>query len=161
MSRCLSGEYEHKLDAKGRLIMPLNLRSELGESFMVTKGIDCCLYVYGMTEWEEFVEKLNKLPMTNRTARAFKRGFLAGAVKCEPDAQGRILLSPKQREYAHIDKDVYVIGNGENVLFGGANAGHMGNCRNVETVLDEGSQLHRAFGTAAACTVGYADKIRL
>ena len=106
MSRCLSGEYEHKLDAKGRLIMPLKLRSELGESFMVTKGIDCCLYVYGMTEWEEFVEKLNKLPMTNRTARAFKRGFLAGAVKCEPDAQGRILLSPKQREYAHIDKDV-------------------------------------------------------
>ena len=76
MSRCLSGEYEHKLDAKGRLIMPLKLRSELGESFMVTKGIDCCLYVYGMTEWEEFVEKLNKLPMTNRTARAFKRGFL-------------------------------------------------------------------------------------
>ena len=57
MSRCLSGEYEHKLDAKGRLIMPLKLRSELGESFMVTKGIDCCLYVYGMTEWEEFVEK--------------------------------------------------------------------------------------------------------
>lgn len=113
MSRCLSGEYEHKLDAKGRLIMPLKLRSELGESFMVTKGIDCCLYVYGMTEWEEFVEKLNKLPMTNRTARAFKRGFLAGAVKCEPDAQGRILLSPKQREYAHIDKNVYVIGNGE------------------------------------------------
>ena len=56
MSRCLSGEYEHKLDAKGRLIMPLKLRSELGESFMVTKGIDCCLYVYGMTEWEEFVE---------------------------------------------------------------------------------------------------------
>ena len=93
-----TGEYEHKLDAKGRLIMPLKLRSELGESFMVTKGIDCCLYVYGMTEWEEFVEKLNKLPMTNRTARAFKRGFLAGAVKCEPDAQGRILLSPKQRE---------------------------------------------------------------
>ena len=113
MSRCLSGEYEHKLDAKGRLIMPLKIRSELGESFMVTKGIDCCLYVYGMTEWEEFVEKLNKLPMTNRTARAFKRGFLAGAVKCEPDAQGRILLTPKQREYAHIDKEVYVIGNGE------------------------------------------------
>ena len=73
MSRCLSGEYEHKLDAKGRLIMPLKLRSELGESFMVTKGIDCCLYVYGMTEWEEFVEKLNKLPMTNRTARALDR----------------------------------------------------------------------------------------
>ena len=113
MSRCLSGEYAHKLDAKGSMIMPLKVRSELGESFMVTKGIDCCLYVYGMTEWEEFVEKLNKLPMTNRTARAFKRGFLAGAVKCEPDAQGRILLSPKQREYAHIDKDVYVIGNGE------------------------------------------------
>ena len=56
---------------------------------------------------------------------------------------------------------LHVIGNGENVLFGGANAGHMGNCRDVKTVLDEGSQLHRAFGTAAACTVGYADKIRL
>lgn len=113
MSKCLSGEYEHKLDAKGRVIIPQKLREELGLSFMVTKGIDNCLYIYGMSEWEEFVEKLNKLPMTNRTARAFKRGFLAGAVKCEPDSQGRILLSQKQREYAGIDKQVYVIGNGE------------------------------------------------
>lgn len=113
MSRCLSGEYAHRLDAKGRVIIPQKLREELGAFFMVTKGIDRCLYIYGMTEWEEFVEKLNKLPMTNRTARAFKRGFLAGAVKCEPDAQGRILLSQKQREYAGIDKDVYIIGNGE------------------------------------------------
>ena len=94
MSRCLSGEYEHKLDAKGRLIMPLKLRAELGESFMVTKGIDKCLYVYSNEEWESFVEKLNKLPITNRTARTFKRRFLSGAVKCEPDGQGRILLSP-------------------------------------------------------------------
>lgn len=93
MSRCLSGEYEHKLDAKGRLIMPLKLRAELGESFMVTKGIDKCLYVYSNEEWESFVEKLNKLPITNRTARTFKRRFLSGAVKCEPDGQGRILLS--------------------------------------------------------------------
>lgn len=113
MSTCLSGQYEHKLDAKGRLIMPLKLREELGESFMVTTGIDHCLYVYGMEEWQVFVEKLNQLPMINRTARAFKRGFLAGAIKCEPDSQGRILLTQKQREYARIDKDVYVIGNGE------------------------------------------------
>lgn len=113
MSKCLSGEYEHKLDAKGRVIIPQKLREELGLSFMVTKGIDNCLYIYGMDEWKEFVDKLNKLPMTNQTARAFKRGFLAGAVKCEPDAQGRILLSQKQREYARIDKEVYIIGNGE------------------------------------------------
>lgn len=93
--------------------MPLKLREELGESFMVTTGIDHCLYVYGMEEWQVFVEKLNQLPMINRTARAFKRGFLAGAIKCEPDSQGRILLTQKQREYARIDKDVYVIGNGE------------------------------------------------
>ena len=66
MSRCLSGEYEHKLDAKGRLIMPLKLRSELGESFMVTKGIDCCLYVYGMTEWEASYDQQNGQSLQER-----------------------------------------------------------------------------------------------
>ena len=94
MSRCLSGEYEHKLDAKGRLIMPLKLRAELGESFMVTKGIDKCLYVYSMDEWEQFVEKLNKLPMTNRTARTFKRRFLSGANRMDREES----FSPLNRE---------------------------------------------------------------
>ena len=125
MSRCLSGEYEHKLDAKGRLIMPLKLRAELGESFMVTKGNE---------EWESFVEKLNKLPMTNRDARTFKRRFLSGAVKCEPDGQGRILISPKQREYAEIDKDVIVIGNGEK-----AEIWSKANWEGEENVTDEES----------------------
>ena len=66
-----------------------------------------------------------------------------------------------KRQYMGKTRLLHIISNGENVLFGGADTGHMGNCRNVETVLDEGSQLHRAFGTAAACAVGYADKIRL
>lgn len=113
MSACLTGEYEHKLDSKGRMIIPSKLREELGSSFMLTKGLDNCLYIYPNDEWKLFAEKLNQLPMINKDSRHFKRFFNAGAIKCEVDTQGRILLPPNLREYAKIEKDVVVIGNGE------------------------------------------------
>ena len=75
MSKCLTGEYEHRLDTKGRLIMPSKLREELGCTFMITKGLDNCLYVYPNDEWQQFADKLNQLPMTNKSARQFKRFF--------------------------------------------------------------------------------------
>ena len=113
MSKCLTGEYEHRLDTKGRLIMPSKLREELGCTFMITKGLDNCLYVYPNDEWQQFADKLNRLPMTNKSARQFKRFFNSGAVKCETDAQGRVIIPQTLRTFANIEKDVVIIGNGE------------------------------------------------
>ena len=113
MSKCLTGEYEHRLDTKGRLIMPSKLREELGCTFMITKGLDNCLYVYPNDEWQQFADKLNQLPMTNKCARQFKRFFNSGAVKCETDAQGRVIIPQTLRTVANIEKDVVIIGNGE------------------------------------------------
>ena len=113
MSKCLTGEYEHRLDTKGRLIMPSKLREELGCTFMITKGLDNCLYVYPNDEWQQFADKLNQLPMKNKSARQLKRFFNSGAVKCETDAQGRVIIPQTLRTFANIEKDVVIIGNGE------------------------------------------------
>ena len=110
-----SGEYQHTLDAKGRVIMPSKLREGLGESFFVTKGLDKNLLVFSREEWDVFNNKLNTLPMANKNARGFSRLFLSGAVECEANAQGRVLLPATLRAYAGIDKDVTIIGNGNKV----------------------------------------------
>ena len=86
------GEYNHTIDAKGRLIVPAKFREILGDNFIVTKGLDGCLFVYPNDEWTRFEEKLKSLPLTNKNARQFTRFFLAGAAACEVDKQGRILL---------------------------------------------------------------------
>lgn len=104
------GEYEHSLDAKGRLIIPAKLRSGLGERFIATKGLDNCLFVFPMKEWEKFTAKLEELPFTRADVRAFARQFFAGATECEPDPQSRILLPQNLRDHARIDKDVIIIG---------------------------------------------------
>ena len=82
------GEYNHTIDAKGRLIIPAKFREPLGEEFVLTRGLDGCLYIYPMDEWEAFEEKLRALPLTNKDARAFSRFFVAGATTCELDKQG-------------------------------------------------------------------------
>ena len=86
------GEYNHTVDAKGRLIIPSKFREALGDTFVVTKGLDGCLFVYDNAEWNVFEEKLKQLPLTNKSARQFVRFFLAGAAEVEVDKQGRILL---------------------------------------------------------------------
>lgn len=106
----LIGEYEHSVDQKGRLIMPSKLREKLGEKFVVTKGLDGCLFVYSLTEWEIFEGKLKALPISNKNARDFTRFFLAGATECEIDKQGRFLIANNLREFAGLDKDVVIIG---------------------------------------------------
>ncbi len=106
----LVGEFPHSLDTKGRLIIPQKLRSSLGETFVVTKGIDSCLFVYPLEEWKIFEDKLRKLPLVNPDARKFVRFFLAGAIECEADAQGRVLLPAKLKEYAHLKKDLISVG---------------------------------------------------
>ncbi len=109
------GEYNHTLDAKGRLIVPSKFREQLGEEFVVTKGLDGCLFVYENTEWKALEEKLHALPITNANARKFARFFLAGATVCEVDKQGRILLPAVLRKHAGIDKDAVLVGVGSRI----------------------------------------------
>lgn len=104
------GEYEHSVDAKGRLIMPAKLRDEIGEKFVVTKGLDGCLFAYSQTEWLAFEEKLRTLPLTSKNARDFTRFFLSGAIECEIDKQGRFLITSNLRDFAGLEKDVVIIG---------------------------------------------------
>ena len=104
------GEYNHTIDAKGRLIVPAKFREILGDNFIVTKGLDGCLFVYPNDEWTRFEEKLKSLRLTNKNARQFTRFFLAGAAACEVDKQGRILLPQVLREFASLEKDVVLVG---------------------------------------------------
>ena len=104
------GEYNHTIDAKGRLISPSKFREALGEEFVVTKGLDGCLFVYDNKEWSAFEEKLKSLPLTNKDARQFVRFFLAGATLAEVDKQGRILIPGVLREFAALEKEVVLIG---------------------------------------------------
>ncbi|MGN1298833.1 MAG: division/cell wall cluster transcriptional repressor MraZ [Candidatus Scatovivens sp.] len=106
----LIGEYEHSLDAKGRLIMPAKLREDIGEKFIITKGLDGCLFAFSITEWKNFEEKLRSLPISNKDARKFSRFFFAGAIECEIDKQGRFLISSNLREFAELEKDVIIVG---------------------------------------------------
>ena len=108
----LIGEYEHSLDAKGRLIMPSKLREDIGEKFIITKGLDGCLFVFSQEEWLKFEEKLKTLPLSNKNARDFVRFFLSGATECEIDKQGRFLITSILRDYANMEKDVVIIGVG-------------------------------------------------
>ena len=105
------GEYNHTIDAKGRLIIPAKFRELLGEEFVLTKGLDGCLSVYPMDEWKAFEEKLRALPLTSKEARTFARFFVAGAIMCELDKQGRILLPQVLRDFAGLEKDVVLAGN--------------------------------------------------
>lgn len=109
------GEYNHTIDAKGRVIVPSKFRETLGDEFVVTKGLDGCLFVYDNNEWAVFEEKLKSLPIANKDARAFARFFLAGAAGVEVDKQGRILLPATLREFAALQKDVVLIGVGSRI----------------------------------------------
>ena len=104
------GEYNHTVDTKGRLIVPSKFREQLGDEFVVTKGLDGCLFVYSKSEWENIEEKFRNVPLTTKDARKFARFFFAGAASCEVDKQGRILLPVVLRVYAGIEKDVVSVG---------------------------------------------------
>ncbi|MBE5908771.1 MAG: division/cell wall cluster transcriptional repressor MraZ [Lachnospiraceae bacterium] len=104
------GEYSHSIDAKGRLIMPAKYREQLGNEFVVTKGLDGCLFVYPQEEWQSIETKFREVPLTTKDARKFSRFFFAGAAACEIDKQGRILLPSVLREFAGLEKDVVLVG---------------------------------------------------
>ena len=107
------GEYEHTIDAKGRVIIPARLREALGEQFMITKGLDGCLFVYPMEQWNAFEEKLQALPLNQPSARAFARFFFSGAMEGELDKQGRVNLASPLISYANLQKDCVIIGTGD------------------------------------------------
>lgn len=110
----LKGEYSHNIDAKGRIIIPAKMRDDLGEHFVITKGMENCLYVYPEAEWNAFEEKLNALPTTtDKKARAFAYFFQGSAIDGDLDKQGRTLISSVLRDYAKIDKEVVFIGMGK------------------------------------------------
>ncbi len=100
----------HSIDTKGRIIMPAKLKEDIGENFVITKGLDGCLFVYSKAEWKNFEDKLRTFPLTNKDARALVRFFLAGVMECEIDKQGRFLISSNLREFASLEKDVVIIG---------------------------------------------------
>lgn len=104
------GEYSHSLDNKNRMIIPAKLREELGGKFIITKGLDGCLYAYPIEEWKVLEEKLKSLPLTNKDARAFVRFFFSGASEIEIDKQGRGLIPQNLLEYAGISKEIISIG---------------------------------------------------
>ena len=108
-------EYTHSIDTKGRVIVPAKFRESLGNEFVITQGLDGCLFVFPNEEWNAFEEKLKSLPMSNKDARKFVRFFLAGAATVELDKQGRILIPTVLREFAGLEKDVVVVGVGSRV----------------------------------------------
>ncbi len=104
------GEYEHTLDAKGRIIIPSKFREKLGDEFVMTKGLDNCLFVYPKSEWNVLEEKLKTLPLTNKDARAFIRFFFAGASEGSLDKQGRVTIPANLRKHSRLDKEAVIIG---------------------------------------------------
>ncbi|MFN2746115.1 MULTISPECIES: division/cell wall cluster transcriptional repressor MraZ [Bacillus] len=104
------GEYQHTIDSKGRMIVPAKFREGLGEQFVLTRGLDQCLFGYPMSEWKLIEEKLKALPLTKKDARAFTRFFFSGATECELDKQGRINIASPLLSYAKLEKECVVIG---------------------------------------------------
>ncbi len=107
------GEYHHSIDDKGRLIIPAKFRAELGDKFIITRGIENCLFAYPVERWETIVHKLESLPFTKKDARNFTRFFLSGATVAEFDKQGRINITSPLINYASIEKDCVIIGTGD------------------------------------------------
>lgn len=104
------GEFQHNIDAKGRLIVPSKLREQLGEKFVVTRGMDGCLFGYPLAEWSQLEEKLSSMPLSKKDARSFVRFFYSAATECEIDKQGRINIPTTLRDHAELVKACVIIG---------------------------------------------------
>ena len=107
------GEYHHTIDEKGRIIIPAKFREALGKEFIITRGIENCLFVYSLQNWANITEKLSSLPFTKKDARTFNRFFMSGATNVELDKQGRVNISQPLTQYANLLKDCVIIGTGD------------------------------------------------
>lgn len=122
------GEYHHSIDEKGRLIIPAKFREELGDEFIITRGIEHCLYVYSKENWLRITQKLETLPFTKKDAREFSRFFLSGATAAEFDKQGRVNIASPQLSYANITKECIIVGVGSRL--------EIWSCENWNTFMD-------------------------
>ena len=104
------GEFQHTIDAKGRLIVPAKLREKLGEKFVVTRGLDGCLFGYPLSEWEQLEAKLNEMPLAKKDARTFVRFFYSAATECELDKQGRMNIPASLRTHGNLTKNCVIVG---------------------------------------------------
>ena len=109
------GEYQHNLDEKSRIVIPSNFRYELKDNFVITKGLEKCLYIFSKNEWNKVVSKLEDLPFTKKDVRIFKRAFFSGASNVELDKTGRIVISSNLKEYARIQRECVIIGAGDRI----------------------------------------------
>ncbi|MCQ2358530.1 MAG: division/cell wall cluster transcriptional repressor MraZ [Phascolarctobacterium sp.] len=137
----LLGEYEHSIDVKGRLAMPSKFREELGNKFIITKGLDGCLSVYDMEQWKKLVEKLSALPSTSKEVRAYTRFILAGACESECDKQGRVCIPPSLRKHAGLEKDAIITGVGSRAEIWDAAKWNEYNEANEENINELAEQL--------------------
>ena len=109
------GEYSHTLDAKGRLIIPSKFREELHTSFILTRGLDGCLTIYSLKQWEKIFEEINKLPDTKKDTRKYVRVLTSNATECSLDGQGRILIPDNLLKAVSIEKDCKVVGANDHI----------------------------------------------
>ena len=118
----LMGEYHHNIDEKNRLIIPSKFRNELGEKFVITRGLENCLFVYSYAEWENIVSKLRTLPFTKKDSRDFTRFFLSGAAESELDKSGRVSITSPLVKYAGLTKECVKIGANDRLEIWDSNA---------------------------------------
>lgn len=137
----LLGEYEHSIDTKGRIAMPAKLREGLGGKFIITKGLDGCLFVYAMDEWQRVEQKLASLPMSRKTARDFTRFLFGGACEGECDKQGRVLLPASLRRYAGLEREAVIVGVGSRAEIWDATKWQQYNEESAEDVNELAEQL--------------------
>lgn len=107
------GEHHHTIDEKGRLIIPSKYRDDLSEKFIITRGIENCLFAYSIEQWTKINNKLESLPFTKKDARQFTRFFLSGATLAEFDKQGRVNIPQPLIDYANLEKECVIIGAGD------------------------------------------------
>jgi len=113
VSKNMKGKYNHSVDGKGRLIIPSKFRDSLGSEFVMTLGLEDCIYLYSQEEWDKFTEQLNQIGNSKADNRMLKRYFQSNAVDCNIDSQGRTVIPADMRADVGIDKDVVIVGNGE------------------------------------------------
>ena len=145
----LIGEYHHNLDEKGRLIIPSKFRVDIGEKFIVTRGMDGCLFVYAINNWEKIVSKLSSLPFTKKDARTFNRFFMSGATVCEFDKQGRINLPSSLISYANLEKECTIIGVNDRLEIWATNEFESLIEDNLEVISDISENLFEGFDVDA------------
>ncbi len=116
------GEYIHNIDEKNRIVIPTKFREYLEEQFVIAKGLEKCLYIYAMRDWQNLVDKLNTLPFTKKNSRTFMRSFFAGATVCELDRQGRTQITSPLVKYAGLEKEVVIIGANDHMEIWDKNA---------------------------------------